>query len=349
MNDSPTDDISSRLRAREAAGLEAAVGLATGQHDLGYAARDFVVCGLPFRRPRGGELSYRRQNGDTLLEITGHADHGLPHGQDRLIPIWLATAFFAAGRPLDNVIRFRCVTDILRAFGLSTAGGRDLERLRERILRVFYATYLVAQKGQQVVDGHVRRFEHKKRHQLMRSIELDMLEVHRRPQNQYTLWQDRIELDGHFADELREGGRIPIDLATVIALKESSPALDLYVWQAWRSYRLLRNAQAPTKIPVFGPGGLVAQLGTETKAPTKIRQNLREWQALVRRVWPACPNALDEACEYFHLEAGAAITVGINELPVLPGVSTRPPPMRRTTSGHTLSLFRDDVDDVATG
>lgn len=341
--DATDDELSERRRSREEAGIEAAESRAVNEQTLAYAAREFVLCGLPFRRPRGG-LAFRRQNGDTLLELTGHPDHGVPYGQDRLIPIWLATAYFACGKPDDNVIRFRCASDILRAFALNTDGGISLVRLRERLLRVFWCTYAVSMIPR---DAKERRHLTPSRYQLMHKLQIKTLDD-KRPSNQYVLWQDSIELDPHFAAQLRSGGRIPIDLETVRALKECSPALDLYIWQAWRSYRLLMNRQAPTSLPVFGEGGLMAQFGSGTSSPTKVRQLLRSWQAEVKRVWPGCPNFLSDDCERFHVLPGAAITVGQNALPELPGVSLNAPPVRQTAgagggaSAAQLCLMRDD-------
>ena len=38
---------------------------------VGYMARPFILCGLPFKKPNPSTTYYRRQNGDELLEITG--------------------------------------------------------------------------------------------------------------------------------------------------------------------------------------------------------------------------------------------------------------------------------------
>lgn len=320
--DNGSDDLSERRRARDELGIDATAARALREQTIAYAARDFVLCGLPFRRPRGGHV-YRRHNGDTTLELTGHPVHGLPYGQDRLIPIWLATAFFAADKPADNVIRFRCVTDILRAFGLETDGGKNLARLRDRLLRIFwcqYAVWLRPRNGKE--PSHDATI-----HKVMRSMRINMLEDHKRAANQYTLWMDKIELDPRFAEDLRRGGRVPVDFETIRALKDCAPALDLYIWQAWRSYRAMTSHKAAAAIPIFGEGGLMAQLGSDTNEPKKVRQLLRRWQADVKRVWPECPNYLDAKCERFVINAGAAVTISAR-LPILPGVSPKPPAVR---------------------
>lgn len=343
MSETPADELSARRRSREEAGIESAEARAVGEQQLGYAARDFVLCGLPFRRPKGGRM-YRRQNGSLLLEIEGSEKYGLPYGQDRLLTIWLATAFFAAGRPGDDVIRFRCASDILRAFGLDTSGGDKLVRLRERIERVFRATYFVSFVPRSASD---RALVRRSRYQLMHSVRINLCEEKRRHSNQYSLWQDWIKLDANFAAELRSGGRVPVDLETVRALKECSPALDLYVWQAWRSYRLERERKGATSIPIFGEDGLMSHLGSEARSPKKIKAMLRGWQAEVKRVWQACPNFLDPDCERFFIHPGNAIA-SEQKIPELPGVSAAPPPLRESggLEGSQLVLIREDGDEA---
>ena len=59
--------------------------------NLGFASRPFVLCGLPIKRPAKGALMHERRNGHFLLQVTGHPTYGVPWGQDRLVPIFLAT------------------------------------------------------------------------------------------------------------------------------------------------------------------------------------------------------------------------------------------------------------------
>jgi len=61
------------------------------KQELAYHARPFVLCGIPLRRPPHGQTAHARRNGRFFLEITAHPRVRLPYGQDRLIPIWVAT------------------------------------------------------------------------------------------------------------------------------------------------------------------------------------------------------------------------------------------------------------------
>jgi len=90
-----------------------------GCQTLGFTARPFVLCGLPIRRPPAGQLLFERRNGHFTLQITGHPQFGLPFGQDRLVPIFLATL---AVRQQSPVVRFESAAELLDTFGLAKGG-----------------------------------------------------------------------------------------------------------------------------------------------------------------------------------------------------------------------------------
>ncbi len=77
---------------------------------MAFHTRPFVLCGLPLRRPPEHQLTYTRQNGKFFLQITGHPQFGLPFGQDRLIPIWVATLGL---RQRCRSLRFRTAAEML--------------------------------------------------------------------------------------------------------------------------------------------------------------------------------------------------------------------------------------------
>src|ERR671938_673792 len=82
---------------------------------VGFSARLFVLCGLPVKRPPAGCLLHERRNGHFVLQVTGHPSYGLPWGQDRLVPIFLATI---AVRRQTSRITFESAAQMLDTFGL---------------------------------------------------------------------------------------------------------------------------------------------------------------------------------------------------------------------------------------
>lgn len=310
--DPPSADrpITTRERNRVERRLQAIEGRLFDEQDLGFCPREFVLCGLPYKRQKA--LKYERVNGTFTLKVVGDPDFGVPFGQDRLVPFWLATAFQAAGCPADNIIRFRSARDILRAFYIST-GGREIAMLKQRLERVFGATYFVR-------DSRNKKSSIGQSYRLMSQLRL-WFDIDIQP-NQYTTWQNYIRLSAEFADDLRRVS-VPIDLQTVRGLKEHAPALDLYSWQAWRSFRRAKRRQGEVKVPVLGDGGLLAQLGTSTSEPRRAKQLLRQWQGLVRQYWPECPNELLPDASALVIRPGLALNP---QAPVsLPGVQRNPP------------------------
>jgi Replication initiator protein A len=95
-----------------------------------------VLCGLPVRKPASGEMLYERRNGDFVLQITGPPNYGLPFGQDRIVPIYLATL---AVRQQNQTIRFRTAAEMLETFGMHK-GGKEYRRLFAAFERIFGAS-----------------------------------------------------------------------------------------------------------------------------------------------------------------------------------------------------------------
>lgn len=284
---------------------------------LGFCAREFVLCGLPYKPTKAKE--FVRQNGNLRLKVWGDPTLGIPFGQDRLIPIWLASAFQAAGEPAHNRIYFRSASDILRAFEIPI-DGHEMQLLRERLMRVLSATYQVELREKQS-DGSFLWTA--RRYQLMTEVRLWFNKTEK--ENQHTLenaWQNYIQLDPYFAQDLRKGS-LPIDMNTVIALKRSPALLDYYAFLAWRSYGLLKSGQKEARIPVFSPHGYWAQSGSVVTNEDKAKQLMRRRHAKLLTYWPQCPNELTSNAEYIIVRPGMAIHKGASFH--IPGVSRKPP------------------------
>jgi Plasmid encoded RepA protein len=84
---------------------------------------------------------------------------------------------------------------------------------------------------------------------------------------------------------------IPASASVVRALTGNPGCLDLYVWLSWRCF----HAKRAERVPLFGSGGLVNQLGVmEYSRDRNFRKRLKEWLKLIKLYWPACPARLDE-------------------------------------------------------
>jgi hypothetical protein len=84
-----------------------------------------VWCGLPVKRPPSGCLLHERRNGQFVLQVTGHPSYGLHWGQDRLVPIFLATLAIRQRTPR---ITFESAAKMLDTFAMQQ-GGSQYRRL----------------------------------------------------------------------------------------------------------------------------------------------------------------------------------------------------------------------------
>ncbi len=114
-----------------------------GKQVIAYHARPFVLCGLPLRKPPADQILYTRRNGIFLLEITAHPRFGLPYGQDRLIPIWLATL---ALQQRNRIVHFEGPSQLLDYFRLRKDGSQ-YRRMKTAFQRVFAATIFFGSEG----------------------------------------------------------------------------------------------------------------------------------------------------------------------------------------------------------
>ena len=135
-----------------------------GNQLLGFSSRPFVLCGLPIRRPPAGQTLYAHRNGHFVLQVTCHPEFGLPYGQDRLVPIFLATL---AVRQQSQTIRFRSAAEMLDSFGMAK-GGKEYRRLVAAFERIFGATIFFGTESMNATA----RVVHRSRFNFMRGPDL---------------------------------------------------------------------------------------------------------------------------------------------------------------------------------
>ncbi len=246
-----------------------------GRQDLGYNARPFVLCSLPVRRLPADVLKFERRNGRFFLQLTKHPDFALPFGQDRLIPIWIATL---AIRQRSRTVTFNSAAEILDTFGLPK-GGAQYRRLIQGFERIFAATIFFGTTEQKqkarMIDWS--RFHFFDQIRLWYSTDVD--------QKMLPGCVNTIRLSEAFWTELQRHP-LPIDLQVVRALRDSPACLDFYCWLSWRSW----TARGPVEIPLLGESGLIHQFGRQ--AYTRDRQFKRSLARLlerIRQLWPDCP------------------------------------------------------------
>lgn len=243
---------------------------------LCFCSRPFVLCGLPVRRLPEGQLVYQRRNGQFILQVTGHPDYGVPFGQDRIVPIFLATLAVQQKSP---VVRFRSAGEMLEAFGLHR-GGTEYRRLIDAFERIFGATIFFGTDSSRATAKVIQR----SRFNFLREAQIW---YDRRPDQPVLSeeFENVIVLSDEFYREILEHP-IPTDLNAVRVLSGSPAVLDLFMWLSYRCF----SARDEERVPLSGGLGLAAQLGNaEYARPRKFREKLQEWLQTVKTMWPECP------------------------------------------------------------
>jgi hypothetical protein len=256
------------------------------KQELAFNARPFVVCGLPLRRPPSDQLTHTRRNGKFFLQVIGHPQFGLPYGQDRLIPIWVATM---AVRQRSRIIRFNAASEVLDFFHLFKDGKR-YHRIMEGFQRIFAATIFFGTNdqasGSLVVDW--ARFHFFDRIHLW--FHKPDIEPATTPVTPATT-ENSVILSEAFYEEI-DKHPIPVEREVVAMLANAPGVLDLYLWVAWKTWSINGSA---VRIPLFTSGGLADQLGTRDYCADRFfRRKLNRWLSEIKTLWPKCPAGISK-------------------------------------------------------
>jgi len=253
------------------------------QQQLAFHTRPFVLCGLPLRRPPNSQLIHARHSGKFFLHVTAHPDFGLPFGQDRLIPIWVATL---ALQQKNRTIQFASAAQMLDFFHLPK-DGPHYRRLVGGFQRIFAATIFFGTderpNGARLID--FSRFHFFDRMRLWFNADSIRDDTDQVPD------ENTITLSEAFHEEIDQH-RIPVEREAIACLAHAPGTLDFYIWLVWKSWTL--NA-AQVRIPLFGPEGLSQQLGTtDYSADRFFRRKLQHWLRQVKVIWPECPATISD-------------------------------------------------------
>jgi hypothetical protein len=272
-----------------------------GKQNVGFSSRPFVLCGLPVRKPPAGEMLYERRNGDFVLQITGHPNYGLPFGQDRVVPIYLATL---AVRQQSQTIRFRTAAEMLETFGMHK-GGKEYRRLVAAFERIFGATIFF---GTDTLS-RTARIVQRSRFSFFNQAQI----WYSRDPEQYPVsdqFENVIVLSDEFYREIA-AHPIPADLEAVKVLAGSPAVLDLFMWLSYRCFL----AKGNESIPLFGTYGLANQLGSiEYARPRRFREKLDAWLDSIRVLWPECPAKISS--DGTSLEVNRAVALLADQRPL---------------------------------
>ena len=197
--------------------------------DIGFMNRVLAVCALP-RISQGTARNFVRHSGPYTMNLTAmDARFGLPYGTyPRLVFAWMCTEVVRTRNPVLSLGRsFR---GFMKHIGVlsSNSGGRSgvRTRLREQMNRLFCSAILLTyqeagaewRKGQLIADESHLWWDPKKPDAL-------------------TLWNSTVEINSKLFLEIL-AHPVPVDLRVLKAMKRSTLGLDLYLWLAYKTFRM---------------------------------------------------------------------------------------------------------------
>jgi hypothetical protein len=266
-----------------------------GEQNLCFNSRPFVLCALPVRPLPSDQLLYERRNGHFVLQIAGHPDYGVPFGQDRIVPIFLATL---AVQQKSQIIRFQSASEMLEIFGMNK-GGKQYRRLIAAFERIFGATIFF---GTDTLTSKAKVVQ-RARFNFFREAQI----WYKRPLDQGVLatqFENVIVLSDEFFQEVM-AHPIPADLEAVRLLAAAPAILDLFVWLSYRCF----TCKGKESIPIFGNFGLVRQIGSvEYARPRRFREKLDQWIATIRLLWPECPAKISSDGRYLIIDHATPVS-----------------------------------------
>ena len=277
-------------------------------------ARELVQCTLPHSKPAAGVYKHKRVDGNLTLSITADPDLGLPYGAiPRLLMLWVTSE---AMRSQERRLALGgSLNQFLRDVGLNpeTGGGKrgDAKRMRDQMVRLFRSRISFEYKQGSSGAGAMAWVD-------MAIAPKGYLWWDFNQPDQTALFDSWIELSEDFYKAITANA-VPVNLTMAGQLKKSPLALDLFVWTAYRLFRMEEGEQV--NIPI---AALHHQFGTDYARVRDFRAKLTAAIAKLETVWPDAPIELTSR--------GLKLTgIPKRKLPVQPDVSNVLP--GRKTSG----------------
>lgn len=203
--------------------------------EVTFMSSILVQATLPHSDP-GDVEAWGRSNGDAQLYIQPGVEKGedgeyqkigLPYGSyPRLLLIWMTSEVARTGRRRLNL--GESLSGFMKDLGLQVTGGEHgtIGRFQEQMRRLFAAKIgMIWQE-----PGH------EKRKAALVADELDLWWDPKEPKQQ-TLWESTVRLSQPFFQALRDRP-VPADRRILRRIKQSSLAIDLYLWLTYRVTRL---------------------------------------------------------------------------------------------------------------
>lgn len=195
---------------------------------LGFMSRLLIMVNLPYRDPGKDTRTWWRKNGNVSIDVNSGTENGVPIGlpygaYPRLILAYLITQAVKTQNP--TIYLGKSFSKFLEAIGI-TKGGKQYKILHKQLERTLFASFSWTYR----TDKQLSRTNIQVSNQSQ--LWWDEKEL-----NQQSLWESYIELNHHFFKEIIRNA-VPLDLRVLAGLKNSPLGLDLYMFIAWRTFKI---------------------------------------------------------------------------------------------------------------
>lgn len=198
------------------------IGLFPDNEEIRYMANSWVQATMPHSKPK--ETSFIRQNGFTTFTMLAHPKYGLPYGTiPRLLMAWITTEAVKTRNPVLSL--GDSLSSFMRELGLIPAGGRwgTISRLKDQMKRLFTTTIWI-----------VKDTEPNFKPENYTPVDSADLWWDTKTPDQIMLFNSVLTLQQKFFEEIIKKP-VVFRLSTLKALKQSSLAVDIYIWITYRN------------------------------------------------------------------------------------------------------------------
>jgi hypothetical protein len=195
---------------------------------LGFMSRLLIMVNLPYRDPGKDVRSWWRKNGNVSIDVNSGTEDGVPIGlpygaYPRLILAYLITQAVKTQDP--TIYLGKSFAHFLGLIGIQR-GGKQYKQLHKQLERTLSAAFAWT----------YRTDKQWSRTNIQVSSQSQLWWDEKQPEQQ-SLWESYIRLNIEFYNEIMRN-TIPLDLRVLATLKNSPLGLDLYMFIAWRTFKM---------------------------------------------------------------------------------------------------------------
>ncbi len=251
---------------------------------LGFIAKVFVIANLPHRE-QFGEKEWIRKNGKYVLRLSAGEKYvneklvsaGLPYGTyARLLMMWLTTQ--ALRTKSRKVFLKKTLSSLMKELDIQPTGGKKgtITYFKEQFVRLCCCRVAIdeVQMGEDLIGTQFFIVEDKF---------VKWLQDH---ESSFVEEDSYIMLNEKFY-ELIVKSSIPFDFNVITALKQSSIAIDVYIWLTYRAFTL----KQPT---IISWRQVQEQMGTQYSDLRNFMNKMKKVILQIRMFYP------DINIEYVH-------------------------------------------------